>query len=213
MAAPGNMRSAIVTAAVMIAGSLAWVAGISLAGLEASRGFFGAGPLIADANLILEIFLVAGITYGFLLARRGNIERDQADVEDDPGRLVDLVRVDVAAPREQEPVGDPRDEEDLENQVGVGDQRARAEEAARGLEPRQRDPRDPGERASDHDGGRDDCRTHVAGCGHGSSVFSFPSSREEGIFFELAARSQITPSARSLAISPSLKRSTSRRIS
>ena len=77
MAAPGNMRSAIVTAAIMIAGSLAWVAGISLAGLEASRGFFGAGPLIADANLILEIFLVAGITYGFLLARRGNIDAHQ----------------------------------------------------------------------------------------------------------------------------------------
>src|SRR2546428_11942086 len=77
MAAPGNMRSAIVTAAVMIVGLLAWVAGISLAGLEGSRGFFGAGPLIADANLILEIFLVAGITYGFLLARRGNIDAHQ----------------------------------------------------------------------------------------------------------------------------------------
>ncbi len=75
MAAPG--RSAIVTAAVMIAGSLAWVAGISLSGLEGSRGFFGAGPLIADANLILEVFLVAGITYGFLLARRGNIDAHQ----------------------------------------------------------------------------------------------------------------------------------------
>src|SRR5882762_382487 len=77
MAAPGNMRSAIVTAAVMIAGSLAWIAGIWLSGLEGSRGFFGAGPLIADANLILEVFLVAGITYGFLLARRGNIEAHQ----------------------------------------------------------------------------------------------------------------------------------------
>src|SRR2546428_13432074 len=77
MAAPGNMRSAIVTAAVMIVGLLAWVAGISLAGLEGSRGFFGAGPLIADANLILEVFLVAGITYGFLLARRGNIDAHQ----------------------------------------------------------------------------------------------------------------------------------------
>src|SRR2546428_1824454 len=77
MAAPGNMRSAIVTAAVMIVGLLAWVAGISLAGLEGSRGFFGAGPLIADANLILEIFLVAGISYGFLLARRGNIDAHQ----------------------------------------------------------------------------------------------------------------------------------------
>jgi hypothetical protein len=77
MAAPGNRRSAIITAGVMIAGSLAWVAGISLSGLEGSRGFFGRGPLIADANLILEIFLVAGITYGFLLARRGNIDAHQ----------------------------------------------------------------------------------------------------------------------------------------
>jgi hypothetical protein len=77
MAAPGNMRSAIITAAVMIAGSLAWIAGIWLSGLEDSRGFFGAGPLIADANLILEVFLVAGITYGFLLARRGDIEAHQ----------------------------------------------------------------------------------------------------------------------------------------
>ncbi len=75
MAAPG--RSAVVTAAVMVAGSLAWVAGISLSGLEGSRGFFGLGPLIADANLILEVFLVAGITYGFLLARRGNIDAHQ----------------------------------------------------------------------------------------------------------------------------------------
>src|SRR5258708_21205505 len=75
MAPPG--RSATVTAAVMIAGSLAWIAGISLSGLEGSRGFFGAGPLIADANLILEVFLVAGISYGFLLARRGNIDAHQ----------------------------------------------------------------------------------------------------------------------------------------
>jgi len=103
-----------------------------------------------------------------VLHRARHDEHDQADVEDDPGRLVDLVRLDVAAPREQEPVGDPRDEEDLENQVGVGDQRARAEKSSRVLEPRQRDPGDPGERARDHHGGRDDRRTHVAGCGHGS---------------------------------------------
>lgn len=79
MAAPYNKRSAIVTAVVMVAGSLAWVAGISLSGLEGSRGFFGAGPLIADANLILEIFLVAGLSYGFLLARRGNIDAHQVN--------------------------------------------------------------------------------------------------------------------------------------
>ena len=74
---PTNKRSAIITAVVMVAGSLAWVAGISLSGLEGSPGFFGPGPLIADANLILEICLVAGLTYGFVLARRGNIDAHQ----------------------------------------------------------------------------------------------------------------------------------------
>jgi len=62
-------------------------------------------------------------------------KRDQADVEDDPGRLVDLVRLDVAAPREQEPVSDPGNEEDFENQVGVGDRGPRAEKSARALDP------------------------------------------------------------------------------
>ncbi len=79
MAAPGKRRSATVTAVVMVAGSLAWIAGISMSGLEGARGFFGPGPLIADANLILEIFLVAGLTYGFLLARRGNIDAHQVN--------------------------------------------------------------------------------------------------------------------------------------
>lgn len=77
MAAPGNRRSAIVTACIMVAGSLAWIIGISASGLEGTRGFFGPGPLIADANLILEVVLVAGLSYGFLLARRGNIDAHQ----------------------------------------------------------------------------------------------------------------------------------------
>jgi len=72
-------RKAIATAAVMVVGSLAWVGGISLAGLEGAHGFFGGGPLIADANLVLEVFLVAGITYGFLLARRGRIDAHQVN--------------------------------------------------------------------------------------------------------------------------------------
>jgi len=77
MATPGNRRSAVVTACIMVAGSLAWIVGISASGLEGSRGFFGPGPLIADANLILEVALVAGLSYGFLLARRGNIDAHQ----------------------------------------------------------------------------------------------------------------------------------------
>jgi hypothetical protein len=74
-----SKRSATITAAVMVAGSLAWIAGIWLSGLEGSRGFLSAGPLIADANLILEVFLVAGVSYGFLLARLGNIDAHQVN--------------------------------------------------------------------------------------------------------------------------------------
>lgn len=74
-----NKRPAIITAAVMVLGSLAWVLGIDLAGMASKPGFFGPGPLIADANLILEIFLLAGLTYGFLLARRGNIDAHQVN--------------------------------------------------------------------------------------------------------------------------------------
>jgi hypothetical protein len=77
MASPTGRRTAIVTAAVMVAGSLAWIAGFSRSGLEGARGFFGPGPLIADANLVLEILVVAGVTYGFVLARRGNIDAHQ----------------------------------------------------------------------------------------------------------------------------------------
>lgn len=74
MPAPASRRSAIVTAWVMVAGSLAWIVGIWASRMEGAKGFFGPAPLIADANLILEIFLVAGLSYGFLLARRGNID-------------------------------------------------------------------------------------------------------------------------------------------
>ena len=74
-----SKRSANLTAVVMVAGSLAWIAGIWISGLEGVRGFFGLGPLIADANLILEVFLVAGVSYGFLLARRGNIDAHQVN--------------------------------------------------------------------------------------------------------------------------------------
>jgi hypothetical protein len=79
MAAPNPKRAAIVTGAVMVLGSLAWIGGIWGSGLEGARGFFGPGPLIADANLILEAFLVAGVSYGFVLARRGNIDAHQVN--------------------------------------------------------------------------------------------------------------------------------------
>ena len=37
-------------------------------------GFIGPGVLSADVNLALEIMLVLGLTFGFYLARSGNIE-------------------------------------------------------------------------------------------------------------------------------------------
>lgn len=37
-------------------------------------GFLGPGTLIADVNLVLEILLVFGLTFGFYLARKGSIE-------------------------------------------------------------------------------------------------------------------------------------------
>ena len=78
-AMPINRRPAIVSAALMVAGSLAWVIGIDAADMGGKPGFFGPGPLIADANLILEAILVAGLSYGFLLARRGNIDAHQVN--------------------------------------------------------------------------------------------------------------------------------------
>ena len=37
-------------------------------------GFLGPGTLVADFNLVLEILLVLGVTFGFWLARTGSIE-------------------------------------------------------------------------------------------------------------------------------------------
>jgi uncharacterized membrane protein YozB (DUF420 family) len=37
-------------------------------------GFLGPGVLMADVNLVLEILLVLGLTFGFFLARKGSIE-------------------------------------------------------------------------------------------------------------------------------------------
>ena len=37
-------------------------------------GFFGSAVLIADINLVFEVVLVFGLTFGFLLARWGKIE-------------------------------------------------------------------------------------------------------------------------------------------
>ncbi len=69
------MRKTAIFAGLVLAGATAaLVLGISGAGKAGAPGFFGPGVLIADVNLVLEILLVIGLTFGFYLARTGNIE-------------------------------------------------------------------------------------------------------------------------------------------
>jgi hypothetical protein len=60
---------------IVVAGAVAvLVLALRGAGKADAAGFFGPGTLLADVNLSLELLLVAGLTFGMLLARRGNIE-------------------------------------------------------------------------------------------------------------------------------------------
>ena len=65
---------AIIAAVVVIGGTLAGILWVGVNKLEGTPGFFGPAPLIADINLSLEILLIAGLTVGKFLARRGNID-------------------------------------------------------------------------------------------------------------------------------------------
>ena len=67
-------KIAILTGIVAAAAVSAIVLSIFAAGKEGAPGFFGPGVLIADVNLALEILLICGLTFGFYLARTGNIE-------------------------------------------------------------------------------------------------------------------------------------------
>ena len=62
----GGCAAAAVTAAVVL--------GLVAAGKADKAGFLGSGGLNADINLLLELLLVLGLTFGFTLARKGNIE-------------------------------------------------------------------------------------------------------------------------------------------
>lgn len=50
------------------------VGALRAAGKAEAGGFLGPGPLQSDINLVLEILLVLGLTFGMRLARQGNIE-------------------------------------------------------------------------------------------------------------------------------------------
>jgi hypothetical protein len=67
-------KLAIRSGATLAAATAALVLGILAAGKGGSPGFLGPGVLLADVNLVLEIALVLGLTFGFFLARARNIE-------------------------------------------------------------------------------------------------------------------------------------------
>jgi len=69
----GMKRFSGVAGLLLIAGAGAAVLAIEAAGKWSARGFLGKAPLIPDVNLALEMLLVAGLTFGAWLARRGNI--------------------------------------------------------------------------------------------------------------------------------------------
>jgi len=58
---------------LLVVGAAAAVLAIEAAGKWTAPGFLGKAPLIPDVNLTLQILLVAGLTFGAWLARRGNI--------------------------------------------------------------------------------------------------------------------------------------------
>ena len=57
----------------MIAAAAAAVLAIDAAGKWSAKVLFGPGGLVPDFNLVLETLLVAGLTFGYWLAKRGNI--------------------------------------------------------------------------------------------------------------------------------------------
>lgn len=62
----GGCAAALVTAGVLV--------GLAAAGKADQGGFIGPGGLGADINLVLEVLLVLGLTFGYLLVRKGNVE-------------------------------------------------------------------------------------------------------------------------------------------
>ena len=66
-------KLALVSGSVAAAAAAAVVIRVQAGGKNAP-GFLGPGTLVADVNLVLEILLVLGVTFGFWLARRGSIE-------------------------------------------------------------------------------------------------------------------------------------------
>ena len=72
-------KRAVIIGSVAFAATVAFVLAIKASGKADGGGFIGPGPLLADINLVLELLLVAGLTFGMFLARSGNIEVHRAN--------------------------------------------------------------------------------------------------------------------------------------
>ncbi|MFO1315593.1 MAG: hypothetical protein U1F58_08300 [Burkholderiales bacterium] len=67
-------RRTLAIGGVALLATAAVVAAIETSGAADRAGFLGPGPLRADVNLVLEVVLVLGLTWGMRLARSGSIE-------------------------------------------------------------------------------------------------------------------------------------------
>ena len=68
------MKKTALIAGIVVAGAVAaLVLVLRASGKADAPGFFGSGTLLADINIILELLLVGGLTFGMLLAKSGNI--------------------------------------------------------------------------------------------------------------------------------------------
>jgi hypothetical protein len=67
-------KTALITGIALAGAVAALVLALRAFGKADTPGFFGPGTLLADINIALELLLVAGLTFGMMLARSGNIE-------------------------------------------------------------------------------------------------------------------------------------------
>ncbi|MEK7276146.1 MAG: cupredoxin domain-containing protein, partial [Chloroflexota bacterium] len=76
---PANVKWLVaIIIGVLVVGTAVAILAARAAGLATAPGFFGTrASLLADINFSLEILLLLGLTFGFMLARRGNISAHQ----------------------------------------------------------------------------------------------------------------------------------------
>jgi hypothetical protein len=72
-------KTALIAGIVLGGAVAALVLALRASGKADAAGFFGSGTLLADINITLELLLVAGLTFGMMLARSGSIEAHRAN--------------------------------------------------------------------------------------------------------------------------------------